>query len=104
MEATNIQTLFCVRNRRFVIPEYQRAYSWEERQLKQFVEDLQEAGDKYYLGHFLFQIRCGYFHDSVFCHYSISHPSQIICNWICYHFLLFFNVYALLILFTSLLS
>lgn len=55
MDATNIQTLFCVRNRRFVIPEYQRAYSWEERQLRQFIEDLQEAGDKYYLGHFLFE-------------------------------------------------
>lgn len=55
MEATNIQTLFGVRNRRFVIPEYQRAYSWEEKQLNQFIEDLQEATDKYYLGHFLFE-------------------------------------------------
>ena len=55
MDATNIQTLFCMRNRRFVIPEYQRAYSWEEKQLQQFVEDLQEAGEKYYLGHFLFE-------------------------------------------------
>ena len=55
MEATNIQTLFGQRNRRFVIPEYQRAYSWEIRQLKQFIEDLQEAGEKYYLGHFLFE-------------------------------------------------
>ena len=39
----------------FSIPDYQRAYSWEAEQLKQFVEDLRDAQDKYYLGHFLFE-------------------------------------------------
>lgn len=39
----------------FSIPDYQRAYSWETAQLKQFVEDLRDAQDKYYLGHFLFE-------------------------------------------------
>ena len=39
----------------FSIPDYQRAYSWETAQLKQFVEDLHDAQDKYYLGHFLFE-------------------------------------------------
>lgn len=55
MEATNIKDLFGARNRRFVIPEYQRAYSWEQKQLRQFIEDLQEAGQNYYLGHYLFE-------------------------------------------------
>ena len=39
----------------FAIPDYQRAYSWETQQLKQFVDDLYDAQDKYYLGHFLFE-------------------------------------------------
>lgn len=55
MEATNIKDLFGARNRRFVIPKYQRAYSWEQKQLGQFIEDLQEAGQNYYLGHYLFE-------------------------------------------------
>ena len=39
----------------FEIPEYQRAYSWEKPQWEQFVEDLQNVQEKYYLGHFLFE-------------------------------------------------
>ena len=39
----------------FSIPDYQRAYSWEKEQLKQFIEDLRDAQNKYYLGHFLFE-------------------------------------------------
>ena len=40
---------------KFEIPSYQRAYSWETPQLKQFVADLLEAREKYYMGHFLFE-------------------------------------------------
>ena len=39
----------------FQIPEYQRAYSWEKPQWKQFLDDLQNVQEKYYLGHFLFE-------------------------------------------------
>ena len=39
----------------FEIPEYQRAYSWEMPQWKQFIDDLKNVKEKYYLGHFLFE-------------------------------------------------
>lgn len=40
---------------KFEIPSYQRAYSWEKPQLEQFVNDLREATENYYFGHFLFE-------------------------------------------------
>jgi hypothetical protein len=42
---------------RFRIPSYQRAYSWDVKQLRQLIEDLKEhpAGTPYYFGHFLFE-------------------------------------------------
>ena len=56
MESTTIKALFGRRNIRFIIPAYQRAYTWDKRQFSQFREDLQEcAGSDYYLGHFLFE-------------------------------------------------
>jgi len=41
----------------FAIPSYQRAYSWKEKQLNQFVQDLDEQPENkpYFLGHFLFE-------------------------------------------------
>ena len=39
----------------FEIPEYQRAYSWEIPQCEQFIDDLKNVKEKYYLGHFLFE-------------------------------------------------
>ena len=42
-------------NNFFEIPEYQRAYSWEESQWAQFIDDLKNVQEKYYLGHFLFE-------------------------------------------------
>jgi uncharacterized protein with ParB-like and HNH nuclease domain len=46
----------------FKIPDYQRAYSWEEREIKLFINDLKEYessdpnnAKKYYLGHFIFE-------------------------------------------------
>lgn len=40
------------------VPDYQRAYSWEEKQIEQFLLDIKEYLDKdinYYIGHFLFE-------------------------------------------------
>lgn len=54
MEAINIQSLFSTASQ-FVIPSYQRAYSWGTNQREQFIEDLRDAVDRYYLGHFLFE-------------------------------------------------
>ena len=54
MEATNIKDLFS-RSGSYIIPSYQRAYSWGTRQLEQFIEDLRDTSGKYYLGHFLFE-------------------------------------------------
>lgn len=55
MEATTILSLFDAKNRKFRIPEYQRSYSWGEKQLNQFIEDLHNVHNQYYLGHFLFE-------------------------------------------------
>jgi len=54
MEAINIQTLFGTVPQ-FIIPSYQRAYSWGKAQREQFIQDLRDATDRYYLGHFLFE-------------------------------------------------
>ena len=54
MEST-INKLFDSKNRKFEIPSYQRAFSWEEKQINQFIEDLKNAKNLYYLGHFLFE-------------------------------------------------
>jgi hypothetical protein len=53
---TTIQGLFDSEFQ-FAIPPYQRAYSWEEKQLAQFLLDLREqpSGKPYFLGHFLFE-------------------------------------------------
>lgn len=56
MEST-INKLFDSKNRKFEIPSYQRAYSWEEKQINQFIEDLKNAENQYYLGHFLFEVK-----------------------------------------------
>lgn len=55
MKSTTLKDLFAKPDIRFVIPEYQRAYTWGERQFSQFVEDLMECGKNYFLGHFLFE-------------------------------------------------
>ena len=54
MEAINIQSLFSTASQ-FIIPSYQRAYSWGTSQREQFIQDLRDAADRYYLGHFLFE-------------------------------------------------
>lgn len=44
------------------IPDYQRAYSWDEEQVSQFLYDIKEHFEKesnYYVGHFLFEERNG---------------------------------------------
>ena len=58
MENATIGDWFGRAKIRFEIPNYQRAYAWEKnQQLPQFIEDLKECGDKYYLGHFLLEQR-----------------------------------------------
>ena len=54
MEASNIKRLFKT-SECFIIPAYQRAYSWGHIQREQFIQDLRDASDAYYLGHFLFE-------------------------------------------------
>ena len=43
----------------FKIPKYQRAYTWEKKQIEEFVDDLenQDSGKDYFLGTILFQDR-----------------------------------------------
>jgi hypothetical protein len=54
--AQTIRSLFD-QDCRFKIPSYQRSYSWEKKQRKQFIEDLTEhpPGAPYYYGHFIFE-------------------------------------------------
>ncbi len=43
-------------NYKIIVPDYQRAYSWEETQIKLFIDDLkkfQKSGHAYYYGHFI---------------------------------------------------
>lgn len=56
--STNIKQMLS--GNKIFVPTYQRAYSWEEKQTKQFLADLQDyveshAASKYYFGHFLFE-------------------------------------------------
>lgn len=45
------------------IPDYQRAYSWEEKHCKQFLEDLiEQNGKDYYLGQLLFEVDANTFY------------------------------------------
>lgn len=55
MEVLTLKDLFCTKNRKFMIPSYQRSYSWEEKQINQFIDDLENTTERYYLGHFLFE-------------------------------------------------
>ena len=59
MDSITIKTLFCSKER-FIIPEYQRAYSWSKPQREQLIQDLRDAKNNYYLGHYLFEKREGY--------------------------------------------
>jgi uncharacterized protein with ParB-like and HNH nuclease domain len=52
MEST-INKLFESQKRKFEIPSYQRAYAWDAEHIIQFIEDLQNSVNQYYLGHFL---------------------------------------------------
>lgn len=55
MEVLTLKDLFCTKNRKFMIPSYQRSYSWGEKQISQFIDDLENTIERYYLGHFLFE-------------------------------------------------
>lgn len=58
MNADSIKDLFNPAKIEFVIPDYQRAYSWEKENIQQFIEDILDINSykkQYYLGHFLFE-------------------------------------------------
>lgn len=50
--ALTINQLFSSANEQFVIPAYQRRYSWRERQISELIDDIEltEAGDTHLLG------------------------------------------------------
>lgn len=53
--AESIKSLFQT-SENIRIPAYQRAYSWEDKQCSQFLDDLlEQKGKRYYLGQFLFE-------------------------------------------------
>jgi hypothetical protein len=59
---STIRKLFTDDKIQFIIPPYQRAYSWgankesdKDKQVVQFIQDLKEQKKKYFLGHFLFE-------------------------------------------------
>lgn len=54
-ETHQLEKLFNVR--KLIVPTYQRAYAWEEKQLNQFVSDMLEIEEKgeYYFGHFILE-------------------------------------------------
>ncbi len=52
--AESIRQLF-INSNAIRIPAYQRAYSWENKQCSQFLDDLKkQKGKRYYLGQLLF--------------------------------------------------
>lgn len=56
--STNINQMLS--GNKIFVPTYQRAYSWEDKQTKQFLVDLQDyveshTSSSYYFGHFLFE-------------------------------------------------
>ena len=58
MNADNIKDLFNPEKIEFLIPDYQRAYSWEDKNIRQFIEDIEDNNTykkQYYLGHYLFE-------------------------------------------------
>lgn len=59
---STIKNLFNYDKIQFIIPPYQRAYSWgakkdseKEKQVIQFIDDLKEQKKRYFFGHFLFE-------------------------------------------------
>lgn len=54
MDSISLKELFRKKDQ-FVIPAYQRAYSWQKTQREQLIEDIRESKGRYYLGHYLFE-------------------------------------------------
>lgn len=54
-QSSTLASLFNETGCTFEIPAYQRAYSWGEKEIEQFITDLRESQSTYYLGHFLFE-------------------------------------------------
>ena len=56
---TNIYNLFCSQKVKYIIPVYQRAYSWEELQWKTFLDDLKDqinGNNPYSYGNILLEV------------------------------------------------
>lgn len=56
MESQQFCSLFPQKGVCIAVPSYQRAYSWENAQWQQLIDDLKDLEGNYYLGHFLFEI------------------------------------------------
>lgn len=54
MDSISLKELFRKKDQ-FIIPVYQRAYSWQKPQRVQLIEDIRESKRRYYLGHYLFE-------------------------------------------------
>lgn len=46
--AKNHTTIFCNREDKYIIPLYQRAYSWTDAEIEQLIDDILECNEKYY--------------------------------------------------------
>ena len=59
-DINRISALFAKSDICFHIPDYQRAYSWEENELQAFFNDIEDvsktSNNQYYLGHYLFEV------------------------------------------------
>ncbi len=54
VEAHNLRIYQVLGKGKFVIPNYQREYDWDEDNLEEFISDIEEAEDGYFIGHMVF--------------------------------------------------
>lgn len=57
VKAENVRFENILTKGQFIIPDYQREYDWEEPELNEFIEDIDElnSGDKHFMGHMVFE-------------------------------------------------
>lgn len=57
VDAVNITIKNLLTRGKYIIPDYQREYDWEDEQIEELLEDLEECkvGDNYFIGHMVFE-------------------------------------------------